>query len=200
MQYSLDLGTNAGAGGSPQTDLERLYEALLSSESEIEEQLPMFHELLSSSCVTSLCAIELDLRLCSGDPLPELHLMRKNLLESFTHYDALAKKIGTLSPKSTRKGAKDGPTSQERVQGAIVLRARQFMEKNMFPLKKALSASTPKSRPDSAAAKIELGVDPTKTAAEKKVYDKLQPLLEQEALLETFVEQAQASRKFEDVK
>jgi len=36
--------------------------------------------------------------------------------------------------------------------------------------------------------------------ADSKVALALQPLLEQEALLESFVEEAQAQRKFEDVK
>jgi rabenosyn-5 len=38
------------------------------------------------------------------------------------------------------------------------------------------------------------------TDADSKVALALQPLLEQEALLESFVEEAQAQRKFEDVK
>ncbi|KAH8833947.1 FYVE-domain-containing protein [Flagelloscypha sp. PMI_526] len=184
MQHSLELSK---AGGQP-SDLQKLYDAMIALEKDLEEQLPMFHELLGASS--------------TDDPAPELSLTRKHLMESFAHYDAVSKKIATLSYPGKSSGQskqKMQPSNHERVQSAILMRARLFLEKNMFPLKKALSAATT-SKPSTPPSEAAAANVPPKTEAEKKIYDKLQPLLEQEALLETFVEQAQASRKFEDVK
>jgi rabenosyn-5 len=89
-------------------------------------------------------------------------------------------------------------------------RANLFLQKNMFPLQSLPKATTgtkrqaknptgdstnsnPNSRP---ASGVDIpGVDP-----DSEVALALQPLLEQEALLESFVEEATAQRKFEDVK
>lgn len=64
-----------------------------------------------------------------GDsPSKDALLARKRLLESFAHYDNLAKQIQSLPcPK--------GPaSSQARVQLAISARASLFLQKNMLPL------------------------------------------------------------------
>ncbi|KAG5634572.1 hypothetical protein H0H81_001497 [Sphagnurus paluster] len=104
-------------------------------------------------------------------PTKEASVTRKRLLEAFAQYDAIAKRI--------RK-------------------ASQFLQKNMFPLqslptaKKSASQSTKNQPPSQQGVHY---VDPdSKTALA------LQPLLEQEALIESFVEEAKAQRKFEDVK
>jgi rabenosyn-5 len=140
--------------------------------------------------------------------------MRKRLMEAFAQYDVLAKRIRKLPCPS-------GPgSSQDRVQMAVMTRANLFLQMNMVPLQVSLrrntisllrkmnaclqSLSTPTrdttvtlnlTSINSDAGEIGGHVD-----ADSKVALALQPLLEQEALLESFVEEAQAQRKFEDVK
>ena len=58
----------------------------------------------------------------------EATAIRKRLLESFSEYDAIAKRIQKLS-------CPGGPgSSQARLQAAILTRANLFLQKNMFPL------------------------------------------------------------------
>ncbi|KAI8998458.1 FYVE zinc finger-domain-containing protein [Trametes punicea] len=154
----------------------KLYDAFISLEKEIEEQLPIFQELMISLSKQER-------------PTPEASAARKRLLDAFAQYDALAKRIRKLpcAPGS----------SQDRVQNAILTRANLFLQKHMFPLQsipKPKKAGTPAS-PSSPAPPEDQIIDP-----DSEVARVLQPLLEQEALLETFVEEAKAHRKFEDVK
>ncbi|TCD63295.1 carboxypeptidase Y-deficient [Steccherinum ochraceum] len=114
-------------------------------------------------------------------PAPEASSARKRLLEAFAQYDALAKRIRSL-PSPGGQGS-----SQDRVQTAILTRANLFLQKNMFPLQ-----AIPKPQKSFGAGHL---VDP-----DSEVAHALQPLLEQEALLESFVEEAKAHRKFEDAK
>ncbi|KAI0362345.1 hypothetical protein OH77DRAFT_44645 [Trametes cingulata] len=153
----------------------RLYEALISLEKEIEEELPIFQELMISLSKQEA-------------PTPEASAARKRLLDAFSQYDALAKRIRKLpcAPGS----------SQDRVQNAVLTRANLFLQKHMFPLQ-----SLPKPKKAGATA------SPSPAPPEDQIIDPdsevarvLQPLLEQEALLETFVEEAKAHRKFEDLK
>ncbi|KIP08146.1 hypothetical protein PHLGIDRAFT_69866 [Phlebiopsis gigantea 11061_1 CR5-6] len=154
------------------------YIAFVQVEKEIEETLPQFQELMLS--------LNNDER-----PSPEASLARKRLLEAFAQYDALAKRIRKLPCQGGPGG------SQDRVQQAIVTRANIFLQKNMFPLQampkpqKASAAPSPTSESPKAPSPP---VDP-----DSEVAKALQPLLEQEALLESFVEEAKAQRKFEDV-
>ncbi|EKM55455.1 uncharacterized protein PHACADRAFT_256089 [Phanerochaete carnosa HHB-10118-sp] len=157
----------------------RLYEAFISIEKEITEILPRFQELMLS--------LNNDER-----PSPEALAARKRLLETFAQYDAIAKRIRKIPCKG------DPGSSQDRVQQAIVTRANLFLQKNMFPLqalpkpgsKVASPTPSPPAEPQESAR---IAVDP-----DSEVARILQPLLEQEALLESFVEEAKAQRKFED--
>ncbi|KZP32517.1 hypothetical protein FIBSPDRAFT_774430 [Athelia psychrophila] len=156
----------------------RLYEAFISLEREIEDSLPQFQELILS--------------LSNEDqPTKEASAARKRLLEAFGQYDALAKRIVKI-PCPTGKGS-----SQDRVQRAILSRANLFLQKNMFPLQSLPKPKTqkPSKSPGGAEAESVQLIDPDSAAAHA-----LQPLLEQEALLESFVEEAKAHRKFEDAK
>ncbi|KAG6911438.1 hypothetical protein DXG01_014512 [Tephrocybe rancida] len=155
----------------------KLYEALIALEQEIEESLPQFQELV--------------LTLSHNDqPTKEASISRKRLLEAFAQYDALAKRIRRLPcPVGS---------SADQVQASIMNRASLFLQKNMFPLQ---SLPAPKK----AAPKATQAPAPAPDAARQLDPDSemalaLQPLLEQEALLESFVEEAKAHRKFEDVK
>ncbi|GJE95157.1 FYVE-domain-containing protein [Phanerochaete sordida] len=157
----------------------RLYEAFTAVEKEIEETLPQFQELMLS--------LTNDER-----PSPEALAARKRLLEAFAQYDAIAKRIRKIPCKG---GA---GSSQDRVQQAIVTRANLFLQKNMFPLqalpkpgsKQTSSTPSPTTEPQETSRST---IDP-----DSEVARILQPLLEQEALLESFVEEAKVQRKFED--
>jgi hypothetical protein len=61
-------------------------------------------------------------------PTKEASQARKRLLEAFSQYDVLSKRIRKLP-------CEGGPgSSQDRVQIAIMTRANLFLQKNMFPL------------------------------------------------------------------
>ncbi|KAF8797914.1 hypothetical protein BYT27DRAFT_7228531 [Phlegmacium glaucopus] len=161
-----------------------LYKNFIDLEMEIEESLPKFQELI--------------LNLNHNDqPTKEASAARKRLLDSFAHYDKVSKKIRGLQCPS---GA---GSSQDRVQMAIMTRANLFLQKNMFPLQ---SLPTPRSSTSNSATSKSLRAA-TGTDASNLFVDmdsvqakQLQPLLEQETLLESFIEEAQAQRKFEDLK
>ncbi|EPT06065.1 hypothetical protein FOMPIDRAFT_68551 [Fomitopsis schrenkii] len=155
----------------------KLYDAFISLEKEIEDALPQFQELMLS--------------LSNHErPTPEASAARKRLLEAFGQYDALSKRIRQLPTTG-------GPeSSQDRMQAAIAARANQFLQKNMFPLQSLPKATHGmKSSPSTSSTPEEAQIDPDSELART-----LQPLLEQEALLESFVEEAKAHRKFEDAK
>ncbi|KAL1762268.1 hypothetical protein FB107DRAFT_285672 [Schizophyllum commune] len=175
----------------------KLYEAFLQLEHEIEEYLPQFQELL--------------LTLSHDDqPTKEASIARKRLLEAFAQYDALAKRIRKL-PCPCGPGS-----SQDRVQAAILNRASAFLQKNMFPLQvsrhvkcsrmfgayilKSLPRPKQHKKASSSATSSPPPEPPSKVDPDSDVARALQPLLEQEALIESFVEEAKAHRKFEDVK
>lgn len=157
----------------------KFYEAFVSLEKEIEESLPQFQELILTLNHDS-------------QPTKEASAARKRLLEAFAQYDSLAKRIRGL-PTPNGNGS-----SQERVQMAVMTRANLFLQKNMFPLQSLPTTKHTKAPAATASADIQDNasfIDPSSTTAIA-----LQPLLEQEALLETFVEEAKAQRKFEDAK
>lgn len=61
-------------------------------------------------------------------PAKEATAARKNLLQAFADYDAIAKRIRKIP-------CPGGPgSSQDRVQAAILARATNFLQQNMFPL------------------------------------------------------------------
>ncbi|KAH9050694.1 FYVE zinc finger-domain-containing protein [Lactarius hengduanensis] len=151
----------------------KLYDVFISLEREIEDALPHFQELL--------------LTLSSDDrPTAEASAARKRLLEAFAQYDALAKRI--------RKLPTSGPgSSQDRVLAAVHTRANIFLQKHMFPLQ-----SLP--RPSKSTSSQTTPVDGPIIDPHSEIARVVQPLLEQEALLESFIEEAKAHRKFEDAK
>ncbi|KAK0458468.1 FYVE zinc finger-domain-containing protein [Desarmillaria tabescens] len=151
----------------------KLYQVLLELEKELEDCLPQFQEL-----IVSLNQDE--------HPTKEATAARKRLLDIFAQYDAVAKRIRKLpcTPGS----------SQDRVQMAVTTRANIFLQKHMFPLQ-SLPKAKPKHKKSASTVEEAPIIDP-----DSEVAHALQPLLEQEALLESFVEEANAHRKFEDAK
>lgn len=79
------------------------------------------------------------------------------------------------------------------MQAAVHTRANIFLQKNMFPLQSIPKVGT-KATVESNTV-MDGMIDP-----DSEVAHTLQPLLEQEALLEGYVEEARSARKFEDAK
>ncbi|TFK76568.1 hypothetical protein BDN72DRAFT_756093 [Pluteus cervinus] len=151
----------------------RLYEIFLLLEKDIESTLPQYQEFVLN--------LSQDIQ-----PTKEALIIRKRLLESFAQYDTLSKQIRSLQcPR--------GPgSSPDRVQAAILTRASLFLQKNMLPLQSLPAPSRGGIKPSNG--------ETPKVGPSPDIAHILQPLLEQEALLEGFVEEASAQRKFEDVK
>ncbi|KAF5386824.1 hypothetical protein D9615_001622 [Tricholomella constricta] len=128
----------------------------------------------------------------NDQPTKEASATRKRILEAFAQYDGLAKRIRKLP-------CPNGPgSSQDRVQTSIMIRASLFLQKNMFPLQSLPAPKKPApqiTKKPCPSEDVGHHLDP-----DSKMALALQPLLEQEALLESFVEEAKAQRKFEDVK
>ncbi|KAG1748924.1 FYVE zinc finger-domain-containing protein [Suillus paluster] len=152
----------------------RFYDAFINLEKEIEDALPQFQDLL--------------LTLSNDDqPTKEASAARKRLLDAFAQYDVLAKRIHAI-PCNTG-------SSQHHVQLAVLTRANLFLQKNMFPLQ-----SLPKPKKRDATLSPAAPFEPPLVDPDSDLAHTLQPLLEQEALLESFVGEAMAHRKFEDAK
>ncbi|QRV99991.1 Zinc finger, FYVE-type protein [Ceratobasidium sp. AG-Ba] len=171
QQYSMEVATVPA--------FSRIHQAMIRLEAEIENDLPQFQELVlsvkngthpTSTAVTSAA--------------------RKSLIDRFHEYDRLSKRLQSLP---CPPGG-----SQERVQMAVGARANLFLQKNMFPLqslpkmkqiaKKAAESESAPSPVDSDSSFM-AALDPGHA---------VQPLLEQEALLEQMLSEAQAARKIED--
>ncbi|KAF9453251.1 FYVE-domain-containing protein [Macrolepiota fuliginosa MF-IS2] len=164
----------------------KLHETFIALEREIEGALPKLQELI--------------LALNHNDqPTKEATVARKRILEAFAQYDALAKKIKQLP-------CPNGPgSSQGRIQAAILMRATLFLQNNMFPLQSLPTPSRNKGKEPSGTTTPDANnvgdlIEAQGVDSDSELAQALQPLLEQEALLETFVEEAMAQRKFEDVK
>ncbi|KAG8814881.1 carboxypeptidase Y-deficient, partial [Serendipita sp. 401] len=172
----------------------RLYDALLALEKEIEEMLPSFQELVIriSQDENDTTSSHLQNGAQQNSSIKQASNLRKHLLDAFSQYDAIAKRIKSLrvTPGS----------SQEKVQSAISNRATLFLQRNLFPLQ---SLPKPKMTHSKNSSTTTLSL-PTNlgdiTDQDAALAHTLQPLLEQEALLESFVEEATAQRKFEDAK
>jgi hypothetical protein len=160
---------------------------MINLEQEIEENLSRYEDLLSSEVQPS-----------------NLDIMRESLLGSLGEYEALAKEIRHLPVKG------DTGSSQERIQKSIAVRAGLFLQKKMLPLKVSysiLSASLltwyqipTKEINSRATPSIEEQVPGVSTPdANTDIASRMQPLLEQEAILESFIDEAKARRKFDDV-
>ncbi|KAF8319345.1 hypothetical protein DL93DRAFT_2225285 [Clavulina sp. PMI_390] len=198
------------------TAFTRLHALLLRVESDIETSLASLQTLLPDLSFAP--------ELTSS---PEILHLRKELTTLFADYDAIAKRIRGLpvppppavaaaagkkkAVDGGKKGTDGGMTisAQERVQLAVWTRAVNFMQMHVGlmqrlpkpPTHKHSSSSVSRSQSQSGSS------TPATPENEKVVIDtdaaaahSLQPLLEQEALLESFIQEASAQRKFEDVK
>ncbi|KAF9070664.1 FYVE zinc finger-domain-containing protein [Rhodocollybia butyracea] len=198
------LGMGPGVG-----EFLGLYDAFLGLEKEIEDSLPQFEELVAS--------LALNASSTTDDPQTQPSLTaaataeRKRLLKSFTEYDTLARRIRELpcnckSCKESRKvnstSMRRGTCSQERVQAAIAVRAARFLEARMVglgavPTQLEKKGESPHKRSGSKS-KSSKGNGNSTVSTESALHAALQPLLEQESLLESYVAEATRLRKFED--
>lgn len=166
---------------------QRLYYALRATQSEIESLLPDFEEGLG----TLKAAMEPE------EPSLELLDLHKQLLALLGQYDAIAKRISNLP-------CEDGG-SQQTVQGAIARTAAVFLAKAMVTVQEL-----PKLQRMVAAAKAKTMVivesqlpdvlreEGVRDDEVENVAAALQPLLEQQAQLESFIAEANAQRKYDD--
>lgn len=109
--------------------------------------------------------------------------IRKSLLDNFTLYDTLAKSIKSLPAKSP---------SMRRLQTNICNAANMYLQQNMLPLQmlpRILKSENNKKKKSKTN-------DPKRTQLEAT----LQTYLEQYGLIENFIKEANADRKFDDVK
>ncbi|KAH7340855.1 FYVE zinc finger-domain-containing protein [Rhizoctonia solani] len=151
----------------------RIYQALLRLEGQIEDDLPQFQELV----------LNLKNGTHSNVSTSTTAAARKSLLDRFHEYDRLAKRLRALPCQPG--------SSQERVQIAVATRASVFLQKHMFPLQ-----TLPKMKQLAKAATESEAVEPL--PALDDLGHTIQPLLEQEAVLEQMLSEAQAARKIED--
>jgi len=170
------------------TAFTRLYDAFISLEHEISQALSQI-EVLIPALISS--------------PTLESLSHRKHLTTLFSDYDALAKRIKSL-PYISSSSVGGGPVhDQDRVQAAIWARAVGFMQANMGILQR-LPKIEHKSSRSTSTIPVDLVQDERPESLNEKTDSKLahvlQPLLEQEALLESFISEATTQRKFEDVK
>ncbi|KAK8847582.1 hypothetical protein IAR55_005441 [Kwoniella newhampshirensis] len=172
------------------TGFARLYQAMRTLQSEIEDLIPDYEDQL----------MELTESTEAVDPPPETVAMHKNLLTLFTQYEHLSKRITNLP-------CEEGG-SQASVQSAVARSAAGFLGKEMVKLQalprlqKKAAAAKRKSIPvleTTLADTLKLEGDEHERALED-VAVFLQPLLEQEAQLESYIADANAQRKYEDGK
>ncbi|KAG8984082.1 carboxypeptidase Y-deficient [Tulasnella sp. JGI-2019a] len=180
----------------------RLYRTMIRLEEQIENSLPNFQELI-------MAAESVD-----SKAQHTAASARKELLEQFAEYDAVSKRIRALP--CVIGG------SQDRMQMAMATRANLFLQQHMLPLK-SLAAFSQRQKhhqtsSQSSSATASSNNDPTTPNgnsigryqnainamplmdSDSALAMSLQPLLEQEALLESYVEDAMQARKFEDAK
>jgi len=127
----------------------------------------------------------------SPDTVMPAQQTRKQVLDSFTDYDKVASKILNLP---CTKGSEE-----ERVQRAIWMRSRAVMQREMggLPALPKLPATKKHSK---SKSQLSLPSEVSTPDPDAELAHRLQPLLEQEALLDQYVQEATTLRKFEDAR
>lgn len=184
-----------------------LYDALMRHRKEIEATLPKFQEMI-------VMLRNKDSQKQTPADFQEASKARKQLLESFAKFDALAKQIRILDPQDAimrrRSGshtrAQSGAT-QQRLQNAIYTWANQFLQLNMFPLealpklmKAAAGEANGRASPASSDASSARNQQGTAVGLNIVEDEKIAVMDEQIRLVEGYAEEAQKRRKWEDWK
>ncbi|RIA89185.1 FYVE zinc finger-domain-containing protein [Glomus cerebriforme] len=182
-----------------------LYQKLTKIRSAIDSTLPKFQDML--------------IMLKSKEIINQTHAdyqvaarTRKELLDSFTQFDAISKKINSLPTYSE---------SGKRLQSNIHLAANQYLQQNMLPLSvlpKMFKKDQTKDQqngyfdddddsPDAMFAAFangrprSLSMSSTKSVKEEEqLRQQLEAFLEQKIRLEEFIQEATRKRKFDDLK
>ncbi|KAI8072202.1 FYVE zinc finger-domain-containing protein [Gilbertella persicaria] len=151
----------------------QLYNQLSITRKNIEKLLPKFHE-------TILMLEKENITAHTHESFIMAAKIRKSLLDNFTLYDTLAKSIHTLPVRSP---------CMKRLQANICNAANMYLQQNMLPLQMLPRIL----KPDHATKK--------KTSPERKELEtQLQAYLEQYELVGGFIREANADRKYDDVK
>ncbi|KAK4058755.1 carboxypeptidase Y-deficient [Microbotryomycetes sp. JL221] len=187
----------------------KLYEVLVQLEKEIDDVLPEFQELVLGLQKPASVSTH------SRPSAAAAEVMRKRLLTSLASYDTISRRVRDL-PLS--EGSMPGG-SQDRLQRAIAARGSMFLSDklallrslgdlegsvNKKPISSASQMQQQQPRVQSLAALLAPGESPDtaaineKVGAELEASAKLNVLLEQEALVRSYVEDANARRQFED--
>ncbi|KAI9486681.1 MAG: hypothetical protein EXX96DRAFT_472463 [Benjaminiella poitrasii] len=153
----------------------QLYNQLSITKNNIEKQLPKFHQsilMLEKENITSH----------THESFVKAAQIRKLLLENFVLYDTLAKSIKTLPVQTP---------SLKRLQSNICYAANLYLQQNMLPLQ-MLPRILKSANSNSANKK--------KDHKRELIEEQLQTYLEQYHLIEGYIKEANADRKYDDVK
>lgn len=169
----------------------RLYNQLTALETQIEQSLPEFQELVMGLQRNNDKEKEEEvLGLKASGPNTTLQLQRdaasarKQLLANFANYDLIAKRIRNLD-------STENP-SLKRITSAIERKAAAFLQANMFPLQ-SIPKPQPKQHKKSASTAS------TSTRTDAATIAQLEVLAEQRDQIASFLSRAQKERKLNDV-
>lgn len=167
------------------TPFARLYATLRALQGEIDAVLPSFEEDV----------VALQQSPDDTEPSKDLLDAHANLVALLQQYDAIAKRIAAVP----------GNTGQATVQAALARSAAEYLAKAFASVQQV-----PKLQRRAAAARaktmtvVESGLDEVLRAEgvrdAEDVARTLQPLLEQQAQLESFIAEANAQRKYDDAR
>ncbi|KAG2214054.1 hypothetical protein INT46_004969 [Mucor plumbeus] len=158
----------------------QLYNQLAITRKNIEKQLPKFHE-------TILMLEKENVKAHSHESFIKAAKIRKSLLDNFTLYDTLAKSIKTLPVRSA---------CMKRLQANICNAANIYLQQNMLPLQmlpRILKSENNNGKKDGNKLK-------GNTPEGIELQAQLSTYLEQYSLVEGFIKEANADRKYDDVK
>ncbi|RUP52154.1 hypothetical protein BC936DRAFT_139480 [Jimgerdemannia flammicorona] len=160
-----------------------LYAQLAQLRRNIEKVLPQFQEMV----------VMLEQQGMSQQPHPDYVAaakIRKELLDDFTSYDTISKRIFSLPTRSA---------SLKRLHTNIHIAATHYLQKHMFPLQMLPKILKPLR---STLAEPVNGTGKSKNMGQKaaELQEVIKVLEEQCASVESYVAEAQKKRKFDDVK
>ncbi|KAI8877053.1 hypothetical protein K501DRAFT_337674 [Backusella circina FSU 941] len=150
----------------------QLYNQLSITRKNIERQLPKFHEMIIMLEQENITAH-------SHESFIKAAKVRKSLIDNFTLYDTLAKSIKKLPAQTA---------CMKRLQANICNAANMYLQQNMLPLQ-----MLPRILKSSNTEK-------NKTPENKMLASQLETYIEQYNLVEGFIRNAKADRKYDDVK
>ncbi|CEP08668.1 hypothetical protein [Parasitella parasitica] len=157
----------------------QLYNQLAITRRNIEKQLPKFHE-------TILMLEKENIKAHTHESFIKAATIRKSLLDNFTLYDTLAKSIKTLPVRSA---------CMKRLQANICNAANIYLQQNMLPLQ-----MLPRILKSEKATNKKSAGGKSGTPDKPDLQAQLSTYMEQYSLVEGFIKEANADRKYDDVK